>query len=288
MRRRGSGNRRPGSFRMIRNPIFAGMVLVIGSGLVMAQGPNAAAAGPAGNADAPSSSSSAETAPAATRPAPVAPKGEIPVPGDKGEVQDKRAFGVLPNYRTADGTAPFHPITTRQKFAIATKDTFDWPSYILAGAFAGISQLGDSNPDFGQGAQGYAKRYGASVADQDMGNYMTEAIMPTLLHQDPRYFRKGTGTVKGRIWYAATRVFVARGDSGRWQFNASEVLGNGTVAALGNLYYPDDVGLSPTMQRMFTQIGTDALSQVMKEFWPDIKRKLFHKRDGNMPLEPGD
>lgn len=220
--------------------------------------------------------------------APVAPKGEIPVPGDKGEVQDKRAFGVLPNYRTADGTAPFHPITTRQKFTIATKDTFDWPSYILAGAFAGISQLDNSNPSFGQGTEGYAKRYAASVADQDIGNFMSEAIMPSLLHQDPRYFRKGTGSVKSRIWYAATRVIVCKTDNGNWTFNASEFLGNGVVASLGNAYYPDAVGFDATMQRMFTQIGTDALSQVMKEFWPDVKRRWFHKRDGNVPVQPGD
>jgi hypothetical protein len=237
--------------------------------------------------------------PAAVNPAPASPAGpapvtpanpkaEVPVPGQPGEVQDKRVFGVLPNYRTADGTLPFHPITTRQKFNIAVKDTFDYPSYLLAGAFAGISQLDDSNPSFGQGVKGYAKRYGASVADQDLGNFMTEAFMPTLLHQDPRYFRKVTGSFRSRLLYAATRVAVVKTDNGNWTFNASEFLGNGIVASLGNAYYPDSVGFSPTMQRMFTQIGTDALSQVLKEFWPDIKRKWFKKRDGNVPVQPGE
>jgi hypothetical protein len=192
-------------------------------------------------------------------------------------IPDKRAYGVLPNYRTAELDAPWSPLTTRQKFTIARKDSLDWPSYILAGAFAGISQLDNSNPSFGQGLKGYGRRYAVSVADQDMGNFMTEAIMPTLLHQDPRYFRKGRGSVGGRILYAATRVAVGRTDGGRWTFNASEFVGNGIVASVGNAYYPDARGFNPTMQRMFTQIGTDAISQVMKEFWPDVKKRLSHR-----------
>jgi hypothetical protein len=200
---------------------------------------------------------------------------------------DKRAFGVLPNYRTTEEDLPFQPITTKQKFMIAVKDTFDYPSYILAGAFAGISQLDNSNPDFGQGLKGYARRYASGVADQDIGNMMTEAIFPSLLHEDPRYYRKGHGTVKGRIAYAATRVLITRTDSGGSNFNFSEFLGNGTVAAIGNSYYPDQVGFGNTMQRMFTQIGTDALSQVLKEFWPDVKRKWFTKKpaDTGSPAE---
>ncbi|MDQ1470044.1 MAG: hypothetical protein QOJ99_1524 [Bryobacterales bacterium] len=195
-------------------------------------------------------------------------------------IPDKRAYGVLPNYRTAELGTPYLSITTNQKFTIARKDTLDWPSYIMAGFFSGVSQLGDSNPSFGQGLKGYGHRYICSVADQDIGNFMTEAILPTVFHQDPRYFRKGHGSVMGRIAYAASRSVIAKNDSGGWTFNAAEFLGNGMVASLGNAYYPDQVGFNPTMQRMFTQIGTDSLSQVMKEFWPDIKRKLTRKRDG--------
>jgi len=207
------------------------------------------------------------------------PASQTPLAGDPGSGQDKRIFGVLPNYRTADGTQPFRPITTKQKFTIATKDTFDYPSYVLAAAFSGISQVNNSNPSFGQGLKGYARRYASAVADQDIGNFMTEAIYPSLLHEDPRYFRKVHGSVMGRLGYAATRVLVTRTDSGAWRFNSSEFLGNGTVAAIGNLYYPDARGFGPTMQRMGTQIGTDAISGVLKEFWPDIKRKFLHKGD---------
>lgn len=221
--------------------------------------------------------SAAETAD--VEPAAIAPNGGAPLPGDPGSGQDKRIFGVLPNYRTADGSLPFEPITAKQKFTIARKDTFDYPSYLLAAVFAGLSQLDNSNASFGQGLKGYVRRYASAVGDQDLGNFMTEAIYPSLLHEDPRYFRKVHGSIGGRLGYAVTRVLVTRTDAGNWRFNTSEFLGNGTVAAIGNWYYPDARGFKGTTQRMGTQIGTDAISGVLKEFWPDIKRKWLHKRD---------
>jgi hypothetical protein len=214
----------------------------------------------------------------AIAPATIAPEGHTPLPGEPGSTQDKRIFGVLPNYRTADGTTPFMPITTKQKFTIATKDTFDYPSYMLAAGFSSISQLENSNPEFGQGLKGYAKRYATAVSDQDLGNFMTEAIFPTLLHEDPRYFRKVNGSFGGRFAYAVERVFVTRTDSGGSRFNFSEWVGNGTVATIGNAYYPGERGFGYTMQRTVTQVGTDAVSDVLKEFWPDIKKKWFHKQ----------
>jgi len=223
--------------------------------------------------------------PAAPTPAvpsvPAIGKGQEEIPGQPGVVQDKHAFGVLPNYRTAEGSVAYAPITTKQKFTIANDDTIDGPSFALAAAFAGLSQIENSEPSFGQGLKGYAHRYGTGLADQVIGNYMTEAIMPTLFHQDPRYFRKGHGSVLSRIGWAASRSVIARNDSGKWNFNYAEFVGNGTVAAIGNLYYPDDQGFSPTMQRMFMQIGTDTVSQIMKEFWPDVKRKYFHKKNAD-------
>jgi hypothetical protein len=200
------------------------------------------------------------------------------VPAQTQTVEDKRIFGVLPNYRTAESSDPFRPISMAQKFTIATKDTFDYPSYGLAAAFAGLSQLQNDNPSFGQGLKGYAQRYGSAVADQDLGNYMTEAIMPSLLREDPRYFRRGHGSFFGRLAYAASRVAVTRTDAGNTRFNTSEFLGNGIVASIGNLYYPDDTGLRYTAQRMFTQIGTDAFDNILKEFWPDVKQKWLKHR----------
>jgi hypothetical protein len=229
------------------------------------------------------SDGAAQPAPAETpvvgTPVATTPPAHAILPGEPGSTQDKRIAGILPNYRTADSTTPFAPLTVGQKWKIATKDTFDYPSYVLAAAFAGLSQLDNSNPSFGQGLKGYAKRYGAGIADQDLGNFMTEAIFPTLLHEDPRYFRKVNGSVKSRLLWAVERVVVTKTDSGGSQFNFSEWVGNGTVAAIGNLYYPNERGFGSTMQRMGTQVGTDAISDVLKEFWPDIKKHWLHKQD---------
>ena len=136
---------------------------------------------------------------------------------------------MLPNYRTADGAAPFLPISPKRKFYIAAKDSFDYPVYPLSAAFAGLYQLDNQNPSFGQGVKGYAKRFASSYADQAIGNMMTEAIFPVLLHEDPRYFRRGAGNGSNwhRAGYALTRVFVVRTDKGKWDFNYSEWLGNG-------------------------------------------------------------
>ena len=196
------------------------------------------------------------------------------------QVIDKRIFGVLPNYRTADGSAPFAPITTKRKFYIAAKDSFDYPVYPLSAAFAGLYQLDDQNPSFGQGVKGYAKRFAASYADQAIGNMMTEAIMPSLLHEDPRYFRIGAagGSKWHRVGYAVTRVMVVRTDKGKWDFNYSEWLGNGAAVAISNLYYPGDTrNVADNVEKLGVQVATDAFSQVLKEFWPDIKHKLFKK-----------
>ena len=191
--------------------------------------------------------------------------------------EDKRIFGVLPNYRTVEGSQPFSPITAKQKLTIATKDTFDGPSYVLAGLFAGLYQLEDQNPSFGQGLKGYAHRYVTAIADQDIGNYMTEGFMPVLLKEDPRYFRRGSGKFWGRTIHAAGGVVITKTDKGTPTFNFSEFLGNGVTAAIGNAYYPDEVGFTPTIERMLVAIGTDAFSNVLKEFWPDFKRKVLKK-----------
>jgi hypothetical protein len=206
---------------------------------------------------------------------------------DSGAPQDKRIMGVLPNYRTADGTVPFKPISTKYKLTIAAKDSFDAPNYVIGGIFAGLYQLQDDHPGFGQGVAGYAHRYGTSYADQVIGNMLTEGFMPVLLHEDPRYFRKVHGSVMGRIGYSLTRVLVTKTDSGRTTFNFAEVVGNGIGSSIANLYYPDERGLGDTGSRMATQIATDALSNLLKEFWPDIKRHL-HKRqaDGQAVIQP--
>jgi len=193
-------------------------------------------------------------------------------------VPNSRVLGVLPNYRTADDNGTFEPLTVRQKFYIGYKDSTDYPIFILAAGLAGLGQLTDQHEALGQGVEGYSKRFGTSVADQLIGNMLTESIMPSLLHEDPRYFRRGRGGIWSRTGYAATRVFVAKNDHGNWTFNAAEVGGNAMTAAIGNVYYPGERRLGDNVTRFASQMATDAFSQVLKEFWPDIKRKYFNRR----------
>jgi hypothetical protein len=209
---------------------------------------------------------------AVTTPAPQEPA-EIP------QTIDKRVFGVLPNYRTADGSLPFSPISSGRKLTIAAKDSFDWPVYITSALFCTLYQLENQNPSFGQGMAGYGRRYGTALADQVIGNMMTEGFMPILFREDPRYFRRGDGSKKSRAFYALTRIFVTKTDSGRTTFNFAEVVGNSAATAISNAYYPDTRTVHDNAERLGVALATDAFSQVAKEFWPDVKRKLFKKRD---------
>jgi len=220
---------------------------------------------------------------------PPAPGSTIPtvLPAQNPSVQapeDKRIFGVLPNNRTTENSIPFHKITSRQKMTIAAKDSFDWPVYPTAGLFATLYQLENSNPSFGQGMEGWAKRFGTAYGDQMIGNMMTEGLVPALFHQDPRYFRLGEGTKKSRIWYAVTRIEVARMDSGRNTFNFSEWGGNAAAAAISNAYYPDTRNWNDNLQKLLIACATDTFSNVLKEFWPDVKRKLHHHHEPEEPL----
>ena len=188
-----------------------------------------------------------------------------------------RVFGVLPNYRTADASQEGSVLTNRQKLDIASKDSFDYPLVALAGALAGLGQWTNQSPSFGQGAKGFGHRLITNYADQSTGNMFTEGVFPVLLHEDPRYFRLGTGSVGSRVFYALTRVMVTHKDSGGRRFNYSEWLGNAGSVAISNAYYPDSRTFADNGTKLLMQVGTDAVSQVAKEFWPDIRRKLFHK-----------
>ena len=204
---------------------------------------------------------------------PIAPAPPVQAP------QDKRIFGVLPNNRTTEAAIPFAAITAKQKLTIAFKDSFDWPVYPTAGLFAALYQLEDQNPSFGQGMQGYAKRLATAYGDQMIGNMMTEGLVPALTREDPRYFRLGEGTKRHRTWYALSRIFVTKTDSGHSTFNVAEWGGNAFAVALSNAYYPDTRNANDNAQKLMIQCATDAFSNVLKEFWPDVKRKLFKPKD---------
>jgi len=198
-------------------------------------------------------------------------------PGPDQPPESKHIFGVLPNYRMAEGSAPFRPITTRQKFIIATKDSFDYPVFLTTAFFAGLSQLqGSDNNLYRQGVRGFAHRYGFGYADQVISNFFPEAIIPALFHKDPRYFRKGEGSKKSRLVYAIDRICVSKSDSGATTFNSPELLGNALAALAGVTYHTQGRTAGDVLTQWgLTYVGTDMVGQILKEFWPDIKRKLL-------------
>ncbi len=227
-------------------------------------------------ADPPASPSAGPSLPVAPSTPDAAPPVQAP--------EDKRIFGVVPNNRTTENSIPFHPITAKQKVTIAFKDSFDWPVYPTAGAFALLYQLENQNPSFGQGMAGYARRLATSYADQTLGNMMTEGFVPVLTHEDPRYFRLGEGSFKHRAWYAVTQIFVTRTDSGHRTFNFSEWGGNAAAVAISNAYYPDTRDARDNVEKLFIQCGTDAFSNELKEFWPDVKRHFKKDKPLAMPV----
>jgi hypothetical protein len=217
---------------------------------------------------------------ASTPVAPAAPPEGKTESGTGQPAADKRVFGVLPNYRTADGTVPFQPITTKQKFTIATKDSFDYPVLGTTALFTGLSQLeGSDNRTYGQGVKGFAERYGISYVDQVVGNFFPEAIAPTLFHMDPRYFRKVYGSKKSRFLYAADHIFISKNDKGVTTFNYSEIVGNAMASVTTFAYHPHERTLGDFVYQWgFTYIMADMIGQELKEFWPDVKRH-FQKKD---------
>lgn len=200
-----------------------------------------------------------------------------PVATSSSTQESKRLFGVIPNYRTTGSFQDSQPIGAKAKFKLASQDSLDRGTFALAGVFAGIGLAGNSNPSFGKGGAGYGRYFGTGYADFFIGNYMTEAVFPSVLHQDPRYFRKGTGSGMSRLGYAASRIFITYGDNRKLQPNYSELLGNSTAVAISQAYYPDNRTAADAFSKLGTQLGVDMAGNIIKEFFPDLQRK-FHRK----------
>jgi len=206
---------------------------------------------------------------------------------DPPEPRDKRIFWIIPNYRTFPTMADYKPLTPKEKFKIARDDSFDRGTVVLAAGFAGEGQLTNSNRSFGQGVEGYSRYFGTAYADFVIGDFMTEAVYPSILHQDPRYFRRGVGSGWSRLGYAMGQIFWTHTDSGGAQFNFSEIVGNSTAVAISTAYYPDGRDVSSAVSTLGVQIGIDMASNILKEFWPDIHRKYSRGRktaDASQPV----
>lgn len=193
--------------------------------------------------------------------------------------QTNRIMGVVPNFAAVNANTQLPPLTTKGKFWLATEDSFDYSSFIWTGVLAG-QEFGSNNyPEFGHGAAGYGRYYWHTFVDGVSGTYFTEAIVPWITHQDPRYYTMGHGGFFRRTGYALSRVVLTKTDSGRTTFNWSELGGNALEAGLANLYYPpQERGGHQTAVNWGDQIESAALNNIAKEFWPDVRRILFHKK----------
>jgi hypothetical protein len=192
--------------------------------------------------------------------------------------KNDRIFDVLPNYGFVAGAKALPPLSSGQKFRLATASVFDWAAFPFNGALAGIAQAKNDPDAWGQGWAAYAKRYGTSFADNSIGTYMTTAIFPSLLREDPRYYQMRQGKFSRRSYYAMNRLFVTRTDSGATRFNYSESIGNAAAAAISNIYHPAEERTAARNAATFGfLILYDGLSNELKEFWPDIRRKVLHK-----------
>jgi hypothetical protein len=176
-----------------------------------------------------------------------------------------------------------------QKFHLFVRNTFE-PITVIASAFdAGISQATDSDPTFGQGMEGYGKRLGAAGLDRVSSGFFHTFFFPVIFHQDPRYYRLGSGSNGHRLGHALTHVLVAHGDSGRKNFNFSEWMGTAASSALSNTYHPGNRrGIGPASGRIAVSIGTDMGFDVLREFWPEVIRKLRLPFRTSQPADSGE
>jgi len=216
-----------------------------------------------------------ESSPADVQPRPLP---DAPQPVSTGGNQSKRILWVIPNYRAVGADVQLPPLSLKSKFVLASQDSFDYSSLVFAGFMAGIGQAGKSTPEFLQGGVGYSRYLWHSFADQAVGNYFTEFIVPSVTHEDPRYYTRFHGGVLRRTVYALDRLAITRTDSGGKSINFSEIVGNGAGAGVACLYYPrGERTWTKTGQRWATQISIDGISNVVKEFWPDIRHHVFRQ-----------
>jgi hypothetical protein len=197
----------------------------------------------------------------------VAPA-RVDIAEDEIKVEEKqRVLGVVPNFYVSYDHNPV-PLSSKQKFELAWKTMVDPVSFGVTGAIAGIQQAQNDFSGYGQGAQGYAKRFGASYADFVSGTLVGSAILPSLLKQDPRYFYKGTGSKRSRILYALANAVICKGDNGHWQANYSSILGSLAAGGISNLYYPakNRDGAELTFENALIGIGESAAVNLLQEF----------------------
>jgi hypothetical protein len=196
-------------------------------------------------------------------------------------LNEERILKVIPDYQTVEDTSrPVAPLTISQKWNLGWKETVDPFNIASAAMTAAFSQHHNQTPAYGEGWSNYGKRFGAAVGDFGTQSFLSGAVFASMLHQDPRYFRKGpVAHVLPRVWYSATRLFVCRDDAGKSVFNSSNMLGTTVGIAVSNLYYPSASRTGTVMAgRLETSLFGGLTGNLLSEFWPDLQRKFFRKK----------
>lgn len=198
---------------------------------------------------------------------------------DSSGKQTKRILGMAPNFAAVSAGERLQPLTAKGKFKLASADSFDYSAFVWVGILSVQSMGLRAYPEFGHGMAGYSRYYWHEFVDSVSGTYFTEAIVPVIRHEDPRYYTMEHGGFFRRMGYALSRVAVTRTDSGGTSFNFSELGGNAMEAGLANLYYPvEERGPRKTLENWGAQIESAALNNIFKEFWPDIRQHLFRMK----------
>ncbi len=192
--------------------------------------------------------------------------------------QTKRILGIMPNFEAVSANTHLPPLSLKEKFWLATENTFDYSSLISVGMQAAIEQAKNQYPEFHEGAAAYGRYYWHTFADSGVENYLVGAIFPAITHEDPRYYTLGRGQVLERARYAISRLWITRSDAKASTFNFSEILGSGVAAGISSRYYPREArGSGQTLERWGSQLINDGMANVIQEFWPDINQRLFKR-----------
>lgn len=203
-------------------------------------------------------------------------------PADQGasptKQQPKRILGVMPNFRAVSAGAIAPPPTPKHAFKIATQNSFDYSSFIFVGITSAMAEWSDSHPQLGEGFKGYGRYYWRGFLDKTDGNYLVIFALPTVFHEDERYYAKGQGGIWKRGTYAATRIFITPDYQGHNTGNLAELLGRAAAQAISVTYYPSKTRTASAIGEKYAySLGRDALTNVFREFWPDIAVRVLHR-----------
>ncbi len=192
--------------------------------------------------------------------------------------QPKRILGIMPNYRAVSAGAPRTEPTPKQSFIMATRNSFDYSSFLFTGITSVMAEGENAHPQLGKGMHGFWSYYWRGYVDKTDGNYLVLAVLPTIFHQDERYYTLGTGSVPKRTAYALSSILIAPNYRGEKSFNVSELLGRGIAQGVSMSYYPSK---DRTVGEIATKYGyaimRDALTNTFREFWPDIAVHVLHR-----------